>query len=220
MSMIRVNLLSSWRRSLILPHCTTRASPSVLRVVNFSNSAERYVENSTEDDFRISERIMAPSSSAKNNSSLSAVPQGVMTALSNRNGEELHSAVSGLDRLGGLDSRTLESCIIQCLEAQDVANATILLALATPRNLNITVETCTALLEANITNFRWHLAAETLCHMIERDYEIKGRNVYSTFGGLMKDPKGVAAALKLSVLINVHKRGDLATTFSFSKVST
>ena len=225
MSMRRFSFYCSWKNRFGLSLCKLPDSLYLFRGQGFSNSVEKYTADLSDRESTTIEYLKTVGSSSSANSGhdyLSFRPElafaEVSAALTRGDGHHLHSTVADLDRVGGLDSITLESCVKQCLAANDVNNATILLALAGPRKLRISAETCISLLNANMINFRWHLAAETLSYMIPAGFKIPANSVYRTFEGLMKDEKGVAALLRVAILINVYERGDLATAFNLNKV--
>ena len=226
MSIRRINFCQSLKKRVTLPMCRIRDSSSLFRIQNFSNSAAKHTTDFLNHESTAIDNLQPDGSLScihSEHESLMIRPPDIFSEMSvairKRDSQHLHSTLAGLDRIGGLDGITLESCIKQCLSANDVDNATILLALALPRKLDITAETCLSLLTANIVNFRWHLAAETLSCMIPNGFSIPPNSVYRIFEGLMKDPKGVAALMRVATLINVHKRGDLATAFNLNKVA-
>ena len=225
MSMRRFNSYCRWKSRFGVSLYTLPYSSNLFFGQGFSSSVEKYTADFPDRDSTTNEYLKSVGTSSSVNSvhdSLSIRPElalaEVSVALTRGDGHHLHSTVADLDRVGGLDSITLESCIKQCLAANDLNDATILLSLAAPRKLEISDETCVSLLNANMINFRWHLAAETLRYMIPAGLKIPANSVFRTFEGLMKDPKGVAAIMRVAILINVHKRGDLATAFNLNKV--
>ena len=174
-------------------------------------------------------KIAGSTSSSKNfidadGDSLSVSPEVITSmingALEKGDDETLRLVVMEADRVGRLNSSILESCIVQCLHAHDLHNASILLSHATKRNFLITQPVCQRLLRQLINYCEWDHAATVACYMIGRDYAMMGdRDVFFIVGGLMKDSVGVEKALHMMTMIIEKRRGDLAGLFSYTKVN-
>ena len=174
-------------------------------------------------------KLAGSSSTSKNyidadGDSLSVSPEVITSmihgALEKGDDETLRLVVMEADRVGRLNSTILESCIVQCLHAHDLYNASILLSHATKRNFVITPSVCQQLLRQLINYCEWDHAATVACYMIGRDYVMMGdRDVFFIVGGLMKDSVGVEKALHMMAMIIEKRRGDLAGLFSYTKVN-
>ena len=172
---------------------------------------------------------IAGSTSSKNfidadGDSLSVSPEVITSmingALEKGDDETLRLVVMEADRVGRLNSTILESCILQCLHAHDLHNASILLSHAMKRNFLITQPVCQRLLRQLINYCEWDHAATVACYMIGRDYAMMGdRDVFFIVGGLMKDSVGVEKALHMMTMIIQKRRGDLSGLFSYTKVN-
>lgn len=154
---------------------------------------------------------------------LAVTPDSLATIISNalikKDNETIYLAISEADRKGVLNGSILESCILQCIGSKDLEIASILLQLANDRDFYISYEICQTLLSETINHCRWHLGAVSANYMIKLNYAMKEKAMFHIIGGLMKNSEGIIESLKLINLINDHKRSDLSTAFSYSKVT-
>lgn len=145
----------------------------------------------------------------------------ISEALQRRDSKTLHAVIAQANQVGKLTSEVLEDALMQCLDAKDLENATLILkSCGLLSGKVISPALCQELLGELVNHCQWTQASVVLEYMLRFDIRCTGeREVFHVIGGLMRDTAGVARALQLMTVITEKRRGDLALVMSYKKVN-